>query len=108
MSVLILGSYHNTAAKIIMYDEVDRQSVLPLLTRIVSGNFGIFVGLTSVKFFPLTVISMVMNCAPLVSICLVGQLLGEIVTVAQVVSIIVALFGISLMLLGGKDSEKRP
>ena len=67
----------------------------------ISGNFGIFVGLTSVKFFPITIVSMVMNCAPLISICLVGTVLGEVATLAQAVSICLALVGVGLMMFGG-------
>ena len=74
----------------------------------ISGNFGIFVGLTSVKFFPLTIVSMVMNCAPLISICLVGTVLGEVATLAQAVSILLAMVGVGFMMFGGSQKETRP
>lgn len=101
ISVIILGAYHNTQVKEIMYDSVDPGSMVPLFARIISGNFGIYVGLTAVKFFPLTMISMIMNCAPIISLCFVGVLLGEIVTINQIASVFIAMFGIGLMMLGG-------
>ena len=64
-----------------MYDTIDSDSVRPLIIRMISGNFGIFIIVMSVKYFPLTTCSMILNCAPIVSTFLAGPFLGEKVTI---------------------------
>jgi len=72
--------YLNKQIKFIMYDSVDAASVPPLATRVITGNFAIFVNFMSVKFFKLTMVAMVINCAPLVTLFLAGPILKEKVT----------------------------
>ena len=91
-----------------MYDSIDAVSIPPLATRVITGNFAIFVNFMSVKFFKLTMVAMVINCAPLVTLFLAGPVLGEKVTIGQVVSLLVAFGGIALMILGGEGGETRP
>lgn len=93
--------YLNKRIKYIMYDSVDVASVPPLATRVITGNFAIFVNFMSVKFFKLTMVAMVINCAPFVTLFLAGPILGEKVTSGQVISLFVAFGGITLMILGG-------
>ena len=81
LSVLILICYHNTHLKHIMYDSVDRGSVPPLISRMITGNFGIFIIVMAAKYFTLTVVAMVINCAPFVSLFLAGPILGEKITI---------------------------
>jgi len=63
-----------------MYDSIDAVSVPPLATRVITGNFAIFVNFMAVKFFKLTMVAMVINCAPLVTLFLAGPVLGEKIT----------------------------
>lgn len=90
-----------------MYDSIDAKSIPPLATRVITGNFAIFVNFMAAKFFKLTVVAMVINCAPFVTLFLAGPILGEKITSGQVVSLIFAFGGIALMLLGGEDTETR-
>ena len=48
-----------------------------LVIRILTGNVAIFVNFMSVKFFKLTVVAMVINCAPILTIILAAPILGE-------------------------------
>jgi hypothetical protein len=49
-----------------MFDSVSSDCVKPLVIRTVTGNFAIFVNFMAVKYFPLTLVAMIINCAPLV------------------------------------------
>ncbi len=80
LSSVILSAYHSTNLKYVMHDSIERSCVKPLAVRVVSGNFAIFAVFMATKYFSLTATVMVMNCAPLVSICLAGPILGEKVT----------------------------
>jgi drug/metabolite transporter (DMT)-like permease len=84
-----------------MYNSVDAASVPPLATRVITGNFAIFVNFMAVKYFSLTVVAMVINCAPLVTMVLAAPILGEKTTLSQVVSLLFAFGGVLLMILGG-------
>ena len=81
ISSVILAAYHNSNLKNVMYDSIETSCVKPLLVRVISGNFAIFAVFMATKYFSLTASVMVLNCAPLVSICLAGPILGEKVTV---------------------------
>lgn len=108
ISIVILAAYLNVNLKHIMYDTVDAASVPPLATRVLTGNFAIFVNFMAVKYFKLTMVAMVINCAPFVSFFLAGPILGEKITVAQAVSLLIAFGGLTLMIIGGEGGETRP
>ena len=108
VSIVMLVIYLNKQIKHVMYDSIDAVSVPPLATRVITGNFAIFVNFMSVKFFKLTMVAMVINCAPLVTLFLAGPVLGEKVTIGQIISLLVAFGGIALMILGGEGGETRP
>lgn len=91
-----------------MYDSVDRGSVPPLISRMITGNFGIFIIVMAAKYFTLTMVAMVINCAPFVSLFLAGPILGEKITISQVATVAIAFSGLALMILGGDQEAKRP
>ena len=66
LSCLILLVWLNRKLKHIMFDSVSSDCVKPLVIRTVTGNFAIFVNFMAVKYFPLTLVAMIINCAPLV------------------------------------------
>lgn len=106
--MIILAFYLNKNIKHVMYDSIDAASVPPLATRVITGNFAIFVNFMAVKYFKLTVVAMVINTAPIVTMVLAGPILGEKTTISQVVSLLFAFGGIILMIMGGDNSESRP
>jgi hypothetical protein len=59
LSLIILIVVHNKNLKYIMKDSIPRDCYGPLATRTISGNFAIFVNFMAVKYFPLTLVSMV-------------------------------------------------
>jgi len=75
LSTVILGAYHNTNLRYVLYDSIDKSCVKPLTIRVISGNFAIFALFMATKYFSLTAAAMVLNCSPLVSICLAGPIL---------------------------------
>jgi drug/metabolite transporter (DMT)-like permease len=103
--MIILAFYLNKNIKHVMYDSIDAASVPPLATRVITGNFAIFVNFMAVKYFKLTVVAMVINTAPIVTMVLAGPILGEKTTISQVVSLLFAFGGIILMIMGGENSE---
>lgn len=74
----------------------------------ITGNFGIFIIVMAAKYFTLTVVAMVINCAPFVSLFLAGPILGEKITIHQVVTVAIAFSGLTLMIMGGDQEAKRP
>jgi drug/metabolite transporter (DMT)-like permease len=108
ISIIMLIIYLNKQIKYIMYNSIDAASVPPLATRVITGNIAIFVNFMAVKFFKLTMVAMVINCAPFVSIFLAGPILGEKITLEGFLSLLFAFAGISLMILGSEGTETRP
>jgi drug/metabolite transporter (DMT)-like permease len=108
LAVLFLLCYHGTNLKLLMYDTIDKDSLPALTSRMVSGNIGIFIIIMSVKYFPLTTLAMIINCAPIVSTFLALPVLGEKLTITKILTLFVAFGGISLMILGGEEESKLP
>jgi drug/metabolite transporter (DMT)-like permease len=104
----MLAVYLNKQIKFVMYDSVDAASIPPLATRVITGNFAIFVNFMAVKYFKLTMVAMAINCAPLLTLILAGPLLKEKITTGQIISLLFAFGGIAFMILGGEDGERRP
>ena len=67
----------NRKLKHIMIDSVDRASAKGLVVRVLQGNFSIYVNFATIKYFNLTLTSMVINCAPLLTVVLAPLILGE-------------------------------
>ena len=88
-----------------MFDSISSDCVKPLVIRTVTGNFAIFVNFMAVKYFPLTLVAMIINCAPLVQLILAGPILGEQVKPWDTVSLLIAFVSIALVILGGETTE---
>jgi drug/metabolite transporter (DMT)-like permease len=58
-----------------MIDEISPDTIPHLAVRIITGNFAIFVNFMSVKYFALTVVAMIINTAPLLTVFLAGPIL---------------------------------
>lgn len=60
-----------------MIDSIDRENFYGLAVRIVQGNFTTFVNNGAIKYFNLTIVSMVMNCSPFITLWLASYYLKE-------------------------------
>lgn len=58
-----------------MIDEISPDTLPHLAVRIITGNFAIFVNFMSVKYFALTVVAMIINTAPLLTVFLAGPII---------------------------------
>ena len=75
MLVLILINFGSI--KHIMIDCVEKKDLKSLVLRVEQGNFSIFVNFMAIKYFDLTTVAMVVNCAPLLTVVLAAPILGE-------------------------------
>jgi drug/metabolite transporter (DMT)-like permease len=92
-----------------MIDSVHRKDLKSLVLRVAQGNFSIFVNFMAIKYFDLTTVAMVVNCAPLLTVVLAAPILGERIFAIQVVYLLLAFGAVSIMILGDPDrgSEKK-
>lgn len=58
-----------------MIGEIYSDTIPHLAVRIITGNFAIFVNFMSVKYFALTVVAMIINTAPLLTVFLAGPII---------------------------------
>jgi drug/metabolite transporter (DMT)-like permease len=75
--MVLLIFWLNKNIKKVMIDDISPDSLPHLAVRIITGNFAIFVNFMSVKYFALTVVAMIINTAPLLTVFLAGPLLKE-------------------------------
>jgi len=59
----------------------------------------------ALKYFPLTVVSMVGNLSPLLTVVLAYFILGEKLTVEKAVQLVLAFIAVTMMVLGGNESS---
>lgn len=97
---------HNIWLPDIMWYSVKRDCIFPLATRTITGNFAIYVNFMSVKYFPLTLVAMIINCAPLVQLVLARPILGEKIKWSDIFSTMITFTCIALVILGGKNVEQ--
>lgn len=96
----ILALLLNRKLKYVMIDSVDRNSAKGLVTRVIQGNFSIYVNFAAVKFFNLTVTAMVINCAPLLTVLMAAFFLREQIKWVSVVYLLFAFTAVVVMILG--------
>ena len=89
--------------KRVTFDTITANELPALIVRIVTGNVAIFVNFMAVKYFKLTIVAMVVNCAPILTIILAGPILSEIVQKSEMFSLILATGGIAFMIFGGNS-----
>jgi len=77
LTSIILAGFHNVNMKAILYDNVESSYIKPLIIRVISRNLAVFALYWATKYFTLTTCIMVHLCAPFVSICMAGPILGE-------------------------------
>ena len=59
----------------------------------------------AVKYFDLTTVAMVINCAPLLTVVLAAQILGESISNTQIVYLLLAFGAVSIMIFGDPNSD---
>jgi drug/metabolite transporter (DMT)-like permease len=105
VSCLLLALYLNKNLKNVMFDSVKSDSVPGLVVRTLTGNVAIFINFMSVKYFPLTTVAMMINCAPILTLILVVPILDEKVKLKDVICVIAAFLAIGLVILGNESVE---
>lgn len=100
ISALALLLWLNTKIKKTIWDDLDRKMMVPLATRVAAGNLSVFVNFMAVRFFKLTLVAMVINCAPLLTFFMAAALFKEKVTTRQTVSLFVGFGALMLMIFG--------
>jgi len=89
----------NTKLKQVCYDSIGEGMWYPLWARVIQGNATIFINYTSVKFFSLTLIAVVNNFAPLITVVLAYYILSERLNRFKILQLGVALGGATLMIV---------
>lgn len=77
ISIVILSLYLNRNFKRVAFDTVTKSEWPALSVRVVTGNVAIFVNFMAIKYFKLTIVAMIVNCAPILTLILAGPILGE-------------------------------
>ena len=99
ISTAIMAVTINRNLKYVMFDSIPEGKWYPLCARVVQGNFTIYVNFTSIKFFTLTMVAVVNNFAPLMTVVLAGILLGEHMPTFKLVQLLIAFGGAVLMIV---------
>ena len=108
LSAVALSLWLNTSIKRTLWDDLDSKMLGPLATRVVAGNLSVFVNFMAVKYFKLTYVAMVINCAPLLTFFLAAAIFKEKVTKSQTINLLISFGGLMLMIFGGDQEDPRP
>ena len=97
----------NKNVKYVCYDSIEAGQWRPLWMRTIQGQMTIFINFTAIKFFTLTLVAVVNNFAPLVTVVLAYFILGENLKTYKLVQLFVA-FGGALLMILAMPSEEDP
>lgn len=90
-----------------MIDDVDdRPKLVGLVTRVVQGNFTVTVNYMAVKYFDLTTLAIVVNCAPLITCVMAAFWLEEKLKKSDIVYLILAFGAVTIMVFGNPQEKK--
>lgn len=90
--------------KQILWDSIPRQMVFPLFIRVNSGLLAFFCINYAIKFLPIVLVALFTNTLPLFCSLLGCLILGERITKSEVVCLILAFFGIYVLLYNGRSN----
>ena len=82
-----------------MWDSIPSDKWHLVWARVIPGNFTIYINFSSIKFFTLTMVAVVNNFAPLVTVVLARIMLGELMPNVKLGQLFVAFGGCLLMIL---------
>ena len=91
----------NKELKPAVWDGVDRKSVGPLIFRTIQGTCTNIINYSVTKFLPLTLIAIVNNMGPLVTVVLAYFILKENLKLFEIVMITLTVGGVVTVILTG-------
>mmetsp|Transcript_31552 Transcript_31552/g.41786 ORF Transcript_31552/g.41786 Transcript_31552/m.41786 type:complete len:176 (+) Transcript_31552:678-1205(+) len=104
-SLLILTFAVNKDLKKVTWDPVDRKSVGPLAFRSAQGSITNIINYSVTKYLPLTLISIVNNLSPLVTVILAFFILKERIKKFEIFILIITMGGVALVVIGGNGKQ---
>ena len=90
----------NKELKSAVWDGVDRKSVPPLIFRSIQGTATNIINYSVTKFLPLTLIAIVNNMGPLVTVVLAFFILKERIKTFEIVMILLTVGGVLTVVIG--------
>lgn len=98
--MLILSVLLNKKLKYVMIDSVNKSSVTGLATRVLTGCFLVFVNYYIIKIFNLTLLAMVINTSPLLTVILAALILKEKINYLSIVYLLLGFTAVAIMIFG--------
>ena len=95
----------NKNLKHVCYDSIEPDQWYPLWARTVQGSVSIFINFTSIKFFTLTLVAVMNNFAPLITVVLAYMILGENLATYKIVQLFIAFGGALIMILSTPNDD---
>ena len=97
----------NRNIKYVCYDSIEAGQWRSLWMRTIQGQMTIFINFTAIKFFTLTLVAVVNNFAPLITVVMAYFILNENLKTYKLVQLFVA-FGGALLMILAMPSEEDP
>lgn len=99
LGIMIIA--YNVSLKKAVWDGVNRGNVGPLIFRTIQGSTANIISLSLNKYLDLTIIAIVTNMSPLISMVLAYLILKEQVKKFEVFMLVLTIVGILIVILGG-------
>ena len=90
----------------ILWDSIPKNMILPLCIRVNSGLLAFFCMNYAIKYLPIILVSLFANTLPLFCSLLGFLILGERITKAEVGCLILAFYGIFVLIYHGRRSSE--
>ena len=105
-AIITLIAYYNKELKKAVWDGVDRASSPPLIFRSIQGSLDDLIGFTATAVIPLTMISIVNNMSPLITVIMAYIILKERIQGFEILMIILTVAGIFEVVLTANSQDE--
>ena len=97
--------YVNKELKKAVWDDINKKNVSPLIVRTIQGSISNIINYSVTKYLPLTMIAIVNNLGPPVTVFLAFIVLKERLKGFEIFMITLTVAGIMTVVIGGEDSD---
>jgi drug/metabolite transporter (DMT)-like permease len=77
--------------------------MLPLFIRMSQNSLSLLITYYAIRYFDLTTVAMVSNLSPMVTVVLAYFMLGERLTIKELVILFAAFGSVTLLIMGGDE-----
>ncbi len=104
IQLIFLIGLMNRSSKSYLVDKVQKDMITPLIIRVMTGVLSFLCLYYAIKYLPIFLVSLILNTSPIFTSLLAFIFLRERVSKAEIFSLLMAFFGVYLLISSSKTT----